>query len=95
MFGLLIVGWFDDLVVIEVMFNLDGWFWFDRFGEGVSDIGEMLSVVDGECIVCLVVYYVGVEVYVCVLCVLVELLEGGECFEGLFLLVVVVLVFVI
>lgn len=94
-FGIVIVGYFEDEVIIEVMFNLDGWLWIDRLLSGLIDIGKIFFVVDGECIVCLVVYYVGVEVYVGVLWVLVELFGIGECFEGFLFLVVVVLVFVI
>ncbi len=81
--GPVIAQLLDDVTVVEVMLNPDGWLWVDRLRDGQADTGARLSAADGERIIRLVAHHVGAEVHAASPRVSAELPETGERFEGL------------
>ncbi len=72
-----------DPQVTEVMLNADGKVWVDRLIDGMADAGERLAPAQAERIIRLVAHHIGAEVDAGSPCVLAQLPESGERFEGL------------
>jgi type IV secretion system protein VirB11 len=81
--GPLLLARLEDPGVAEVMLNPDGRVWVDRFEDGLTDAGLMLSAADGERILRLVAHHVGVEIHAGRPRLAAELPGTGERFEGL------------